>query len=144
MYQNLINKNTEFSFSVIEPSRYWMKISYPQNWDEHSATEREALANEISSFTGQYLAHTSVIWHEIVTWYGFSSAGIFPETISAFSWEDTYSDIMGIWLGAAALRDEQQRYDDIMTELLYQELKGLDAMDRQSKCDGTISRRTSG
>ena len=45
------------------------------------------------------------------------SAGIFSERISSFSFEDTYSDATGVYLGGRALRDERP-YDKVMTELL--------------------------
>ncbi|HBG25548.1 MAG: hypothetical protein A2Y10_05150 [Planctomycetes bacterium GWF2_41_51] len=125
VYQNLINHNTEFSFNVIEPSRYYITIAYPANWENFSQSEREVTANEIAIDIGQYLAHTSMVWHEIITWYGFATVGIFPDTISAFSWEDPYSDVLGTWLGAAALRDVGQKYNDAMTSLLNEEMKEL-------------------
>lgn len=125
-YQNLIQGERKFSFCVLEPSRYWVTLSYPKNWEDYSIQEREAIAKELSIHLGQYLAHTSLIWHEIVTWYGFATVGIFPDTISAFSWEDTYSDNLGIWLAGQALRDERGQYDVAMTELLSQKLQELD------------------
>ncbi|MEN6385094.1 MAG: DUF4056 domain-containing protein [Phycisphaerales bacterium] len=126
VFKNLMEKNTNFSFHVIEPSRYMLTITYPQNWDFYSQAEQENIANEISIDIGQYLGHTSLIWHEIITWYGFATVAPFPDKISAFSWEDPYSDVMGTYLGAAALRDMGQKYDNAMTKLLYEELKELD------------------
>jgi hypothetical protein len=125
-YQNLISGNTEFFFQVIEPSKYRVTLSYPENWDDHSLEEKQAIANEVSVSLGQYLAHTTLIWHEIVTWYGFASAGIFPDTISAFSPEDTYSDLLGTRLAVQALRDDSRQYDEAMTELFARALQELD------------------
>jgi hypothetical protein len=130
-YQNLISKNAAFSFYVIEPSRYWINVSYPLNWDDRPAQEKEVTANEVSILLGQYLAHTSMIWHEILTGYGFSTAGLFPDTISSFSWEDCYSDLMGTSLAAQALRNESLEYDDAMTRLINQTLKELDVQPTQ-------------
>jgi hypothetical protein len=125
-YQNIIRGNRKFSFQVIEPSKYWVTLSYPQNWDDYSKNEQRAIANEVSISLGQYLAHTSLIWHEIVTWYGFATTGIFPDTISAFSPEDTYSDILGTRLAVQAMCDKSRSYDEAMTELLARTLKELD------------------
>jgi len=125
-YRNLMGKKTKFSFRVIEPSRYWVKLSYPENWDNQSPEEKEKTANEVSIQMGQYFAHISLVWHEILTWYGFSTSGIFSEKISAFSWEDTYSDLLGTNLAVQALGDSQQQFDDAMTKLIYQKLKELD------------------
>lgn len=125
-YQNIICGSRRFSFQVIEPSKYWVTLSYPRNWDSYSKQEKQAIANEVSINLGQYLAHTSLVWHEIVTWYGFATAGIFPDTISAFSPEDTYSDILGTRLAVQAMRDENRSYDEAMTELLDRTLRELD------------------
>ena len=94
-YQNLLRDKNEFSFQVIEPSTYRLTLSYPKDWDSYSKQKKQAVAKEVSIDLGQYLAHTSLIWHEIITWYGFASSGVFPDTISAFSPEDPYSDVLG-------------------------------------------------
>lgn len=125
-YQNLILKKTEFSFFVIEPSRYWIRLSYPSNWDTCSQQQQVTVAREVSIILGRYLAHSSMIWHEIMTGYGFATAGIFPDTISSFSCEDTYSDLLGIRLGAEALRNRQLDYDAAVTQLLKPTLEELD------------------
>ena len=134
-YDNLMDKEEVFSFRVIEPSRYWVKISYPENWDGMSEDERFAIADEVSICLGQYFAHTSLIWHEILTWYGFSSVGIFPEKISSFSWEDSYSDLLGTQLAAEALAGDRGRFDEVMTRLIDER---LDAIEVQS---AKVSRR---
>jgi hypothetical protein len=125
-YQNLISKKTDFSFHVIEPSRYCVNVDYPADWDNRPAQEKESVTNEVSIVLGQYFAHTSMVWHEIITGYGFSTAGFFPDTISSFSPEDPYSDLMGTRLAVQAMREEPLNYDAAMTTLLYQTLKELD------------------
>lgn len=52
-------------------------------------------ARGLAIATGQWLAVRLAIWHEIATWYGWSAFALFPETASAFSPEDVYSDIVG-------------------------------------------------
>ena len=126
-YRNLVDKKSEFSFHLIEPSLYSVKVSYPSNWGEISTQDREKIAGEVSILLSQYFAHTSMVWHEIMTWYGYATLKVFPDTISAFSCEDGYSDLLGTRLGAEALRDKKQRYNDAMTELIYKELRELDA-----------------
>ena len=125
VYQDIMRGKKKFSYRIIEPSQYWVTLSYPKNWNDSSKREKEAIAKEVSICFGQYLAHTSLIWHEIVTWYGFATSGIFPDTISAFSWEDTYSDLLGTRLAVQALRDESRGYDEAMTDLLLQTLQDL-------------------
>lgn len=131
-YQNLMQSNTDYSYRVVEPSRYSITLGYPNDWKGLSKQKREVIAREISIQLGQYLAHTSLIWHEILTWYGFSSGGIFPENISAFSLEDPYSDALGTHLAAKVLSDphcfyEEAAYEEAMTSLIDETLKELDA-----------------
>ena len=127
IYHNILRNYTNCSTRIIEPSRYHLKILYPHGWRTLPYTERQAIAREISIIYGQYLAHTSLIWHEIITWYGFSSAGIFPENISAFSWEDPYSDVLGTYLGMTALGKSGKSFEKTMEQLIYQTLDKLDA-----------------
>ncbi len=124
-YRNLMLKKPAFSFQVIEPSRYWVKVLYPKGWDQYSTQQKKKIAQEISIYLGQYFAHKSMIWHEILTWYGFSSTGLFSEKISAFSWEDTYSDVLGTRIAAQALRNNPEQYNAEMTKLIEQELNDL-------------------
>ena len=125
-FRNLMLDQTTFTFRVIEPSRYWVKLSYPDDWNELPIEDREVIARDMSILLGQYFARTSLVWHEILTWYGFSSTGVFPENISAFSWEDMYSDLLGTRLAVQALRDTEQMYDDAMTRLINEGLQDLD------------------
>jgi hypothetical protein len=125
-YRNLMLGKTEFSFVVIEPSQYQVTISYPEDWNDRSAEDRASTAKEVSLRLGQHFAHTSMIWHEIITWYGFASSGIFPENISSFSWEDTYSDLAGTCLAVQALRDDKRGFDEAMTILIDRTLRDLD------------------
>jgi hypothetical protein len=124
-YQTLMRGQKKFTFQIIEPSKYRVTLSYPRIWNDILTKEKEAIAKEVSIRLGQYLAHMTLIWHEIVTWYGFATSGIFPDTISAFSWEDTYSDLLGTRLAVQAIRDENRSYDEAMTELFLLKLREL-------------------
>ncbi len=52
---------------------------------------RRDLTAALAVFAGFQLS----IWHEIATWYGWSSLDAFPERASAFSPEDLYSNLLG-------------------------------------------------
>lgn len=58
------------------------------------------------------------LWHEIATWYGWSAWSAFPETASAFSPEDLYSNELGIQLAGYLIRDgwsdSQNDYEEAM------------------------------
>ena len=54
----------------------------------------------------QWTAFQLSVWHEIATWYGWSSSSVFPETASAFSPEDLYSNLLGVTIAGQILRAE--------------------------------------
>lgn len=122
-YENLMKNSTKFSFQVIDPSWYFLTIKYPPNWE--NLPEKEAAAKDISIRLGQYFAFTTTTWHEISTWFGYKKNGVFSEYISAFSWEDQYSDLLGTILAERAMRDTEHNFNDAMTILLLDELKKL-------------------
>ena len=123
-YENLIKGKTEFSFSLLEPSRYFVKIRYPENWD--NMRDKEKIAREVAISAGQYFTYDAMVWHEIITWYGYKYTGIFSEYISSFSWEDIYSDIIGIDIAGSALKKNANDFNEVMTKLIYDELDDLD------------------
>ena len=133
IYKDLMGSKTNFSYRVIEPSYYHVTLSYPSSWKNLSRQEKEKTAREISIHLGQYLAHTSLIWHEILTWYNFASSGLFSENISAFSPEDPYSDVLGTHLAAKVLLSqpscfyEESDYEEAMTTIISETLKKLGA-----------------
>jgi len=136
-YENLMKSNKTFSYRVIEPAHYDITLGYPDNWDQLSQQNKEAIARDVSRQLGQYLAHTSLIWHEIVTWYGFASSGLFSENISAFSWEDPFSDVLGTRLAAITLNDpavfyDEDAYENAMTVIIDKTLKKLDVQPRET------------
>ena len=126
VYETLIHSEKTCSFKIIEPSYYHLKIGYPMNWHELSSQRKQTIARDVSVQYGQYVGHLSLIWHEILTWYGYSSMGIFSENISSFSCEDTYSDVLGTCLGARALINPRDSYEVTMTHLIDETLEELD------------------
>jgi hypothetical protein len=63
----------------------------------------------ISIPLGQWLAFESSVWHEIVTWFGWSTFTLFPEKVSSFSPEDLYSDLLGARIAAAVISRRDAR-----------------------------------
>ena len=118
---------TEFSFKLVEPSLYFVQLVPPEDWEDRSQHEKEIIMHDISIRLGQYFAYTACIWHEILTWFGYKSVGIYPEFHSAFSCEDTFSDVFGSHVGVLALQDPEHAFDQAATLALDRELKKLDA-----------------
>lgn len=66
-----------------------------------------------STAMAQYLAYYLSVWHEVVTWYDWQSVKGFSEKLSAFSPEDSYSNVLGILLASGVIRNQgAQSRDD--------------------------------
>jgi len=121
----ILAHRTTLSFRMLEPSVYCVRIQYPENWEQLPANVRDEMATEVSIGLGSYLAYTVSVWHEMLTWFGYKAAGFYPEYVSAFSWEDCYSNAVGCRIAAAALRDPDREYNQAVTRLLNHELARL-------------------
>jgi hypothetical protein len=124
--KHLLNEDSEFTFKLnVEPSRYFVKLKYPDNWKTLSRKDKEKITREISLELSQYFAYTMTTWHEILTFYGYKCMYFLPEEPSAFSWEDIYSNLLGVRLGAQALQSKEYGFNKTMTILIKKELEEL-------------------
>jgi len=64
----------------------------------------------------QWIAFQLSVWHEIATWYGWSSTAFFSEQASAFSPEDLYSNLLGVKAAAVLIYQS-----DVSSEATYNE-----------------------
>jgi hypothetical protein len=84
---------------------------------------------EIAVRLAQWATIHLAIWHETATWYGWSSWGMFPETASAFSPEDMYSDLVGVLLASELIRedlaDNEAQYNAAMNVALPEVMRRL-------------------
>jgi hypothetical protein len=141
-YKTLTKKNKGFSFNVTwEPSTHKIEFIYPENWDDLSKKEKEKIAEEISSEMGPYIAFNATLWHEIITWFGTNFAAIEPEFNSAFSWEDIYSNLLGVKLGSEVVKDPKSSYDKELTLAIDKELKRLGVRSRKAAIDAVEKMR---
>ena len=129
LYRNFTDrmrrKVTEFSFKFREPARYYVELTYPANWDSLPQTQKDAVIKDVAATLAQYGAYAGTMFHEMLTWFGFKSTGIWSEFPSAFAWEDTFSDLFGTHMAGKAFRDPKRGYDEAMTIALENELKML-------------------
>jgi hypothetical protein len=115
-----------FSFTFKpDISKYYVQIFYPDNWEVLPDKDKEEITSEISIRLGQYLAFTVTTWHEILTWFGYKCLGFFPEFPSAFSWEDSFSNLLGTRVAAEALQDPEHNYNKAITLAIERELEKL-------------------
>ena len=132
-YECLTRNDSQFSFrSKPAPSRYFVQIEYPKGWGDMPREERERIAGEVSLELGQYFAYTASTWHEIVTWFGYRFVGFLPEFASSFSWEDSFSNLVGTRIAVAALRDSEHVIDEAMTLAIDRELGELGVQSRRT------------
>ena len=123
---HLLKGDKNFTFGLnVDPSKYFVDLEYPADWQNLPKEEKEKISKEVSIELGAYLTFTMVSWHEILTWYGFHTVGFLPEFPSAFSWEDSYSNLIGTRLGVQALHDTSKGYNEAMTILIKNELEYL-------------------
>ena len=136
-FEQLMKDGDDFSFRLYEPSRYYVSLTYPDHWKEMPRRDKEQIAYEVSVGLGQYLAFTAITWHEIITWFGFKSKGLEPEHPSAFTWEETFSNLFGTHMALLALQDTQHTYNEAVTLAFDRELRRLGAQ------PGEVSRAAS-
>lgn len=124
-FQNIKKNETEFSFRLYEPSKYFVRFTYPENWKDLPQKDKEQIAYDVSIGLGQYLAFVVTNWHEIITWFGFKSKGFEPESPSAFTWEEIFSNLIGTHIALIALQDTEHTYNEAVTLALEKELQKL-------------------
>jgi hypothetical protein len=125
-YNNIMENNPYFSFGLaVDRSTNHVNISFPENWAELPQEELAAIAHEVATAMGPYLAYTMTTWHEILTWFGFKCIGFATEFPSAFSWEDSFSNLLGTILATRALEDTTRPYDEAMAAALDEEMQYL-------------------
>ena len=122
----ILKKKKGFSFNLaLEISTHKVRFTYPEDWDSLPQQEKERIADEVAIETGAYLAFNATLWHEILTWFGVHFVGFEPEFNSAFSWEDTYSNLIGTELGVEALQDPNNKYDKALALAIDRRLEEL-------------------
>ena len=114
-----------FSFKLEEPSIGYVTINYPDYWYALEKNKKQKIAHDISIRLGCYLAYTVASWHEMLTWFGYKATGFYSEFPSAFSWEDSFSNLLGIYVAATALNDNGHSFNEAVTIALDEHLERL-------------------
>jgi hypothetical protein len=90
---------------------------------------------EVAMSLAEWLSFQASIWHEITTWYGWSSTA-FSERPSAFSLEDLYSNLVGIKITGAIVRrhaaPSEVAYNQAATRVLNDALGKLGPLPRDA------------
>ncbi|MDD5458198.1 MAG: DUF4056 domain-containing protein [Phycisphaerae bacterium] len=124
--RHLEKGRTAFTYKLnADPSIYHVSVIYPAGFQSLPESEQQRIINEISPELAQYFTWQMISWHEVITWFGYKVAGVIPQFVSAFSWEDPYSNLVGTRLGAEAISMKGYSFNDAMTYCLDTELERL-------------------
>lgn len=129
-------------FSSFEPSVYTVHLEYPAEWGKLSTVERSRVIDEASVRLSQRLALEAMTWHEILTWHGFKSMGVFSEAGSAFTYEDGPSHAVGVLIAGEALRRTggiSEAFDREVTGLLDMTLSDLGVVSKDQMKEAIAS-----
>jgi hypothetical protein len=93
----------------------------------------------IAIVLAEWVTFKMSMWHEIATWFWWSSVPGFPEKASAFSPEDLYSNLIGIKLVSAIahrrLTRSEELYNQNVTAWLLQGIDYLGAVPKEVSRD---------
>lgn len=128
----------EFSFKLDEPSRYFVKLNYPENWTSMSEQQREEIVKGVSNELGQYFSYLGTTWHEILTWFGYKSIGIYSEFHSAFTWEDNFSNLLGAYVAGKAI-ERGGDFNKAVTKVIDEEFNKLKVQPREVAKKASLS-----
>lgn len=81
--------------------------------------------NDILNIAGN-IAYDLSTWHEIASWFGATQTPILNEKFSSFSFEDNFSNALGVYLGKQAILSPEE-YNLAMDNLLISYLKDAKA-----------------
>jgi hypothetical protein len=125
----LSNNKKSFAFNLTgERSKHIIRFTYPPNWP--NTPDKQNIIDQIALDTAPYIAFNATVWHETQTWFGVHFAIFEPEFNSAFSWEDTYSNLLGTIVAVEALKDTSQSFNNAVTIAFNRKLAELDVQPR--------------
>jgi hypothetical protein len=126
MYRHLMKHDRGFSYKLaVDRSREYVRFTYPPDWDRLPEPRRRQIAREIALAAGPYMTYTMTSWHEMLTWFGFKCIGLPTEFPSAFSWEDSFSNLLGTVIAVNALQDSEHPYNEAVRIALDREMAKL-------------------
>jgi len=131
IYNELLKSSANIPFKTrVDPSIFHISIKYPNDWDLFSIDQKRAIAHPASVKLAQYVIFHAANWHELLSWYGQRQLFFFSEYASAFSWEDGFSNMMGIHLVGDVLLNKGKDYNLDMTRTIKDELEMLHIFSR--------------
>jgi len=101
IYPHLLNHAKTYQHRGEEPTLYTLNFNYPDEFQQLSEEQQKVIVRQLSVNIAKQIAYYSLVWHEIVTWSGYIHS-LYTEKPSGFSFEDNYSNMLGIIIGGLA------------------------------------------
>lgn len=108
-------------------------IEYPDNWGNWAEAEKKRISHKAALIIAPVVSYNCSIWHEMITWKGTHFMLIEPEHNSAFSWDDLYSNMVGVELALRAINNGHinvSDYNRAMTALIAEEFQTLEVVSK--------------
>jgi hypothetical protein len=112
-----------------EPSVYHLWVDYPDWWKTLPPDQKDQLIEQLAGRMAQRMANLMMIWHEIITWYGYRPSLLIGEKWSAFSCDDMVSHVIGSEVGGRFLNLPVDQFEEAVSKALTQRLTELEALD---------------
>ncbi len=125
----IMSGHTRYEF-MSDWTLYRIDIEYLDGWA--SVADKEKIARTVAIDSAATFAFYIGTWHEIATWYGWSSTGIYSEDPSSFSWEDNVSNVVGCQIGRMSLLDNDGSFNDAVTKNFADTMRQLDIKDSRT------------
>jgi len=113
-----------------QSNTFRVEFTYPSNWN--TLPNKKEIAKIIAVNSAPVFSFNMASWHEISSWFGYETTGILSEFNSAFSWEDSYSNLLGCHSAYHALLKDKLSFDNAFTIAFNKELKKLKILDSDS------------
>lgn len=118
-------RETKLDLPGYDDCPFHLTFHYPAYWDDIPAPERRELIADLTLRIGSRVTLEAMTWHEIITWFGFGTTGVWSEKASAFTYEDTMSHVIGVAAAQRALRNPGLSWNRDATRALGDELRDL-------------------
>lgn len=125
-----------------QDTRYSLEVCPPEWFAALPRQERAQRVTELAADIASATTYLLMTWHEVATWYGWSTLPLVSEKRSAFTWDDITSHLVGIEIGRRVIisgMSSGKEYDRAIADSIQAELRRLEAVSPQ-ECDAASDR----
>ena len=131
IHKELLKSSASIPFKTsVDPSIFHIEVKYPNDWQSMSNKNKRIGVNLVAIKIAKYVIFNAANWHEILTWYGHSKVPFFSEYPSSFSWEDSFSNMMGIYLAEKVIQKGKGDFNYNMTISIKTEIESFKMLSR--------------